>query len=114
MSHKIYTTQSEADYFTLNKRSWTECSCGQTSCIRLDDEEETIIVICDECANNSSDSFSASEILRMRGNRVDWSTDYDAILYTLDGYEYVCLFDNSVITREEDNQWGKDEAIFPY
>jgi hypothetical protein len=31
-----------------------------------------------------------------------------------DGREYVILADNTVITRDEDNQHGASEALFPY
>lgn len=51
------------------------------------------------------------ELLISRGEQLSIALEGTCTLYRYDGIEYVVLSDNTVITREEDNE---DNPIFPY
>ena len=52
------------------------------------------------------------EFLEENGEKLNSVIEGSCILYEYNGIEYVVLCDNTVITREEDN--NMDDAIFPY
>jgi hypothetical protein len=54
------------------------------------------------------------EILRNNGTLLETLHEGTVQLIKLDDIEYVVLCDNSIITREEDNNLGAENAYFPY
>jgi hypothetical protein len=54
------------------------------------------------------------EILRNNGTILETLHDGTVQLIKLDDIEYVILCDNSIITRQEDNSLGAENAYFPY
>jgi GH25 family lysozyme M1 (1,4-beta-N-acetylmuramidase) len=54
------------------------------------------------------------EILRNNGTILETLHEGTVQLIKLDDIEYVILCDNSIITREEDNNLGAENAYFPY
>ena len=58
--------------------------------------------------------IEAIEYIKDDQNLVESKPEMMAQLYIYNGVEYVVLCDNTIITREEDNQFGTDQAIFPY
>lgn len=61
----------------------------------------------------SNDKITA-DVLRLNGNHQNSIHEGAVNLYYYDDTEYVVLPDNSVITREEDNSDGAENAYFPY
>ena len=53
------------------------------------------------------------DFLVENGRFIESAEEGTCQLYEYQGVEYVVLIDNSVITREEDNECP-EEAIFPY
>lgn len=53
------------------------------------------------------------DLLNEKGKAVKTALDGSCILFEYNGVEYVVLSDNSVITREEDNECPEG-AIFPF
>lgn len=53
------------------------------------------------------------DILREKGEKLDSAQEGTCFLYRYNDTEYVVLADNTVITREEDNE-SAEGAIFPY
>jgi hypothetical protein len=53
------------------------------------------------------------DVLRENGELLDTAYEGTCQLYRYKDVQYVVLQDNTVITREEDNN-GTEEAIFPY
>ena len=54
------------------------------------------------------------ETLKSKGTILETLHEGTIQLIKLDGIEYVVLCDNSIITREEDNSLGAENAYFPY
>lgn len=58
--------------------------------------------------------IEALEFIKDDENLLDSNNYMMAELYSYNGIEYVVLCDNTLITREEDNKFGEEQAIFPY
>jgi len=61
-----------------------------------------------------SDGDTTATLLQEHGIMLDSAPKYSSELYRYGVKEYVVLCENTVITREQDNENGPEEAIFPY
>jgi hypothetical protein len=52
-------------------------------------------------------------LLHKEGKLLKHDEDWNAFLYAFNGLNFVILSDNSIVTQEEDNMFGPDDAIFP-
>lgn len=55
-----------------------------------------------------------ADFIKDKGVLMDTKPEMQSELYKFREKEYVILSENTVITREEDNQYGTMAAIFPY
>lgn len=113
MTNKFYITVKNAETFNLNKKSKTNCDCGESSCIQFNDENETTIIICDNCSYPEI-TYTPKEILEIWGHKLDSALGDTCHLYEFADEYYVLRADDSIISIEEDNMYGKEQAIFPY
>lgn len=60
-----------------------------------------------------SDQEITQYVLRTKGKLVDTNDEFEAFLYEYNGVRYVVDSANEVISQEEDNMFGPENAYFP-
>jgi hypothetical protein len=76
----------------------------------------TVSIVCNETSETEFELGIelTSDFIKRNGVLIDSNAELQCQLYSYRGCEYVILCDNSLITRQEDNSYGLDDAIFPY